>query len=166
ENPEPSLSSIDFGFTTVGYRAAQLLDQLMEGAPRPAEPIRVAPANVVVRRSTNAFAADDPLVSSALRYIAENVGTAFSVDDVALHAGVTRRTLARLFQKSLGKTIHETITHMRLDRVKRELIDTTSTLKKIAKSCGFRDAILLCKFFQREERMTPSEFRKSRRPTL
>jgi LacI family transcriptional regulator len=102
ENPEPSLSSIDFGFTTVGYRAAQLLDQLMEGAPRPAEPIRVAPANVVVRRSTNAFAADDPLVSSALRYIAENVGTAFSVDDVALHAGVARRTLARLFQKVVG----------------------------------------------------------------
>jgi LacI family transcriptional regulator len=161
-NPEPALSSIDFGFEMVGYRAAQLLDQLMDGAPPPKEPILIAPANIIIRQSTNAFAAEDPVVSGSLQYIAEHVTTAIAVDDVAQHVAVTRRTLARLFQKSLGKSIHQTITHMRLERVKRELIETTDALKAIAHRCGFRDVVHLCKFFQREEKMTPTEYRAKR----
>lgn len=163
ENPEPSLSSIDLGYKAVGYEAAQLLDQLMDGAPRPDEPICVAPANVVVRRSTNAFTAEDPIVSRALRYITEHSDSPVAVDDVAAHAGVTRRTLARRFPPTLGKTVHETIATMRLERIKRELIDTKNTLETVATTCGFRDAILLSKFFQRAKGMTPGEFRKAQR---
>jgi LacI family transcriptional regulator len=34
----PTLSSIDFGYERVGHRAAQLLDELMDGAPAPTDP--------------------------------------------------------------------------------------------------------------------------------
>lgn len=161
-NPEPTLSSIDFGFERVGYRAAELLDQLIDGAKPPDKPILVAPSDLIIRQSSNIFAAEDPVVSGALRYIAENVSSTMSVDDVAKHVAVTRRTLARLFQKSLGKSVHQTITHMRLDRAKRELVETKSALKAIAERCGFRDAIHLCKVFQREEKIAPSEYRALR----
>jgi len=164
--PEPALSSIDFGFEMVGYRAAELLDQLIDGAQPPAAPILIVPADLVVRQSSNVFAAEDPIVSAALRYIAENACSALSVDDVASHVAVTRRTLARLFQKLLSHSVFQTITRMRLDRVKRELVETKNPLKVIALRCGFRDAIHLCKVFQREEKMSPSEYRASRAPVI
>lgn len=160
--PEPTLSSIDFGFEKVGYRAAELLDQLIDGAQPPEKPILVAPSDIVIRQSSNIFAAEDPVVSGALGYIADHVSSPLSVADVAAHVAVTRRTLARLFQRSLGKSIHQAITHMRLDRAKRELVETKSALKAIAEQCGFRDAIHLCKVFQREEKIAPSEYRALR----
>ncbi|MCE9551866.1 MAG: XylR family transcriptional regulator [Planctomycetes bacterium] len=161
-NPKPTLSSIDFGFEAIGYRAAKLLDQMMDGAKPPEWPILVPPADLVVRESSNLFAADDPVVSTALKYIADHVCSPIAVDDVARHAAVTRRTLARSFQKTLGKSIHQTITHLRLERVKRELLETKSALKSIAERCGYRDAIHLCKVFQREENMAPSAYRALR----
>jgi LacI family transcriptional regulator len=162
-NPEPTLSSIEFGFERIGYRAAELLDSLLDGAAPPAEPIRIAPVELIVRQSTDAFAVDHPVVMSALSFIAKQAHTAISVDEVADHAATTRRTLARLFQRNLGESVHQTITNVRLERVKRELIETDETLKFIAHRCGFRDAVHLCKVFQREEDCSPSEFREARR---
>src|SRR5439155_12441795 len=38
---EPALSSIDYGFGRIGYRAAQLLDQMLDGAAPPKQPVRL-----------------------------------------------------------------------------------------------------------------------------
>lgn len=47
-----------------------MLDRLMDGAPVPERPVLVPPAGVVLRRSTDAVAAADPLVRAALGFIA------------------------------------------------------------------------------------------------
>jgi len=70
-----------------------------------------------------------------------------------------RRTLSRLFHKSLGQTIHDAITRLRLERAKRRLADPGATVKTVAAECGFRDAIHLCKVFQRVEGVSPSQYR-------
>ena len=54
----PSLSSIDLNSEQTGYQAAALLDRMMEGK-RPARHLpEIAPAGVVVRRSTDVLATD------------------------------------------------------------------------------------------------------------
>ena len=161
-HPDPSLSSIDFGFDRIGHRAAELLDSLMDGAAAPKEIIRLPPVELLARQSSDAFAVENPVVSKALRYIAENAHLAVDVDNVASNVNTTRRTLSRLFAKFLGKSVYETITHLRLERVKRQLCESGSALKTIAAECGFSDAIHLCKVFQRIEGISPGEYRKTR----
>jgi LacI family transcriptional regulator len=158
----PTLSSIDFGYERVGHRAAQLLDEIMDGAPAPTEPLVLPPVAFVVRQSSDAFVVDDPIVGQALRFITDTLHLGVNVDQVAAHVATTRRTLSRRFNKSLNQTIHDAITQLRLERVKRQLVNTKAALKSVAVECGFRDAIHLCKVFQRVEKTSPSEYRASR----
>ena len=158
----PTLSSIDFGYERVGHRAAQLLDELMDGAPAPTEPIILQPVAFVVRQSSDAFVVDDPIVGQALRFITDTLHLGVNVDQVAAHVATTRRTLSRRFNRTLGQTIHDAITQLRLEQVKRQLVNTKAALKTVAVECGFRDDIHLCKVFQRIEKTSPSEYRASR----
>ncbi len=161
-HPAPSLSSIEFGFERVGYRAAELLNSLMDGTAAPKDIIRLPPIELLARQSSDAFAVENPVVSQAMRYIAENAHNSVGVDQVASHVNTTRRTLARLFAKFLGKSVYETMTHLRLERVKRQLSESGRTLKTIAVECGFSDAIHLSKVFHRIEGITPGEYRLAR----
>ncbi|MEX0867522.1 MAG: DNA-binding transcriptional regulator [Pirellulales bacterium] len=161
--PEPSLSSIDFGFERIGYRAAELLDEMMAGATPPSEPQFLPPVQLAVRASSGAFAVDHPLVTEVLAYIGENLPENLSLEHLAAQVATTPRTLSRLFRSSLGKSVHQTIIQLRLERAKRELIENDDLLKVIATRCGFRDAIHLCKVFQREHQITPSDYRANHR---
>ncbi len=159
----PTLSSVDYGFERIGYRAAELLDALMDGAPEPAEPLILAPVSLVARQSSNAYVVNDAMVGSSLQFISDHLHEDIDVEQVAAHVSTTRRTLSRRFHDSLELTIHDAITRMRLDRVKSRLVESSAVLKTIAKECGFRDAIHLCKVFQRVEGTSPSEYRAERR---
>lgn len=159
---EPSLSSIDFGFERIGYRAAEALDRLLSGAEPAINPLYLTPRQLIIRQSSGAFAVEHPTVIEALSYIGENLHKPLTLEHLAQRVATTPRTLSRLFQKSLGKTVHEAVTQLRIERVKRELIESDDLLKIIARRCGFRDAVYLCKVFQSYEKVTPSEYRARR----
>lgn len=159
-HPEPSLSSIDLNSERVGYEAAALLDRMMQGKAVPAAPKFIEPAELIVRRSTDAFVVDDPIVVAALRYIGENCYTDLRVDAVADHVHVTVRSLERHFRAALGRTMSEEITRLRLERAKRLLVESDILVKNVAHQCGFRDVKHFHKMFSAAEGTSPGEFRK------
>lgn len=161
DSPQPSLTSIDLGFGQVGYRAAAMLDGLMSGGKAPTEPELVAPAELVPRQSTDVFAADDPLVARALRFIAENSHMRIQVKHVATAVATTRRTLERRFRASVGRAIADEITRLRLERAKRRMVETDAPLKDVAKDAGFRTADHFYKVFARVEGMPPTQYREA-----
>jgi LacI family transcriptional regulator len=158
----PSLSSIEMGFERVGTEAARLLDRLMAGRPAPREPVWVPPALLVARQSTRAFMVGDPLVSRALRLIATRAVRPCRVRDIVNALSVTRRSLERRFRRVLRRSIHDEILRVRLDRVRRLLIETDRPLKAIASETGFRCPERLAEAFRRTTGESPSEFRRSR----
>ena len=159
-SPYPTLTSIDMGFEEIGYRAASLLDRLMKGKHPPANPELVKPQKLVPRQSTDSFAAEDHLISNALRFIAENSYRPLTVNDVALAVGLNRRSLERRFNQFSSDGIAKQIARMRIERAKRLIIETRSSLKSIAIECGFSNSDHLSKAFLRIEKLTPSKFRK------
>ena len=163
ESPAPSLTSIDMGHKQKGYQAAALLERLMAGEATPSEPILVPPAGLIPRQSTDSYAADDPLVSRALRHIAENGHKAMEVPDVVTAMATTRRTLERKFRASLGRTIAEEITRLRLERAKRRLVETDAPLKEVAMDSGFPTANHFTKVFSRVEKISPTQYRAERK---
>ena len=134
----------------------------MDGGTPPAEPELVAPAELVLRQSSDLFVADDPLVARALRLMAENGSTLRRVDEVADAVMVTRRTLERRFRASVGRSIAEEMTRLRLNRTKRRLVETGLPLKSVALDAGFRTANHFTKVFTRIEGITPTAYRRER----
>jgi len=159
EHLTPSLSSVDVGFERVGYEAAALLERLMAGGRRPAAPVLVPPKELVSRRSTDLWLVDDEAVASALRFIAEHSHEKITVADVADHACAAVRSLERKFVASLGRTVKDEITRLRMDRAKRLLVDSQEPIKFIARACGFSGATYFHEAFMRSEGTTPRRYR-------
>ncbi len=162
EHPRPSLTSIEIGYERIGYEAARLLDQWMRRKAPPTEPIRVLPRGLVVRQSTDFLAVDNDSVASALQYISANSHRPIGPDDVAKAIGVETRTLQNYFRQVIDRPIAAEIRRLRIERAKRELVQSERRLSEIARDTGFGASIRMCEVFRREVGMTPSEYRKQR----
>ena len=155
----PQLSSVAFDGERVGYEAAALLDQLMAGEPKPAGPILVPPAGLVVRQSSDIMAIDDPYVASAVRYIREHACHGINVADVVKHAGLSRTLLERRMRQAIGRTPGEEIIRLRFNRVKQLLTETELSLAAIANRCGFEHPQYMAEAFKKHFGITPGTYR-------
>ncbi|MFP6667833.1 MAG: XylR family transcriptional regulator [Pirellulales bacterium] len=157
--PAPSLTSVDLGYDRVGYEAARLLESLMDGRKPPSKMITLPPKGLIARQSTDVFAVEDPLVVQAMRFMSEKGHTGIDVATVAEAAATTRRTLERRFRAVLGRTIAEELTRLKIERVKRLLVDTDIAIKTLALECGFVDGKQMSKTFTRVVGIPPTEYR-------
>ncbi|WP_439624493.1 AraC family transcriptional regulator [Gemmata sp.] len=162
EQPRPSLTSIEIGYDRIGYAAAELLDQLMDGHEPPAEPVRLEPEGLVVRESTDFFAVDNVLVAAALAHIAAHSHRPLGPDDVARAVGAETRTLQNHFQRTLKRPVAAEIRRVRIERAKRELAQSDRALAVIARDVGFGTIQRLYEVFRRELGMSPGEYRAQR----
>lgn len=74
--------------------------------------------------------------------------------------GITGRRLADIFKDEYGMTPKAYADHLRLEEAKRLLKDTDKKVIDIAYSVGFGSLSAFYGFFKREEKITPSEYRK------
>ena len=162
EHPRPSMTSVEMGYERVGYEAARLLHQLMDGKKPPSEPILLLPQGLVVRESTDFFAVEDELVAAALEFISQNSHRRIGQDDVSRAVNAETRTLQLRFRKVLDRPIATEIRRVRLERAKRELTQSDRTLAAIAHDVGFGEAMRMYEVFRRELGTTPSDYRKQR----
>lgn len=163
ERPRPSITSMEFGYERVGYESAKLLNQLIDGKRLNTNTVLIPPQGLIVRESTDFLIADDELISAALSYIAANSNRRIGQGDVARALSVETRTLQNRFRKVLNQSIAGTIRQVRLERAKRELVQSNRPLKNIARDVGFGSAMRMYDLFKRELGMTPTQFRKQRR---
>jgi len=162
EYPRPSLTSLEIGYDRIGFEAARILDQMMDGLAPPAEPIRLQPQGLVVRESTDFFAVDNKVVAKALAFISANCHRPIGPNEVAASISVETRTLQNYFRKVLDRPIATEIRRVRIERAKRELAQSRRSLSEIAHDVGFGDMQRLYEVFRRELGVTPGEYRRQR----
>ncbi len=171
ENPRPSLSSTECGFERIGYEAARLLDRLLDEREKGRKKktgtsprhILLPPKGIVVRESTDFYDVDDEAIAAALLFVAEKSHQSIGPSDVARAVGLEPRTLRRRFGKVLGRTIVNEICRVRVERAKRELVQSDRSLAAIARDVGFGTRRQMREVFCRELGVTPREYRKRRR---
>ena len=157
---DPTLSSIVLDFEKAGFEAAGLLDKLMRGREKPANQcIAIKPTHIKVRRSTDTFAVDDPVVKSALQYIRDHSHEVICVPDVVEIACVSRRALEYHFKKVLGRSINKVIRTQRVIKITDMLIETNLPISQIAYKLGFSSIEHISRFFGKEKGISPSGFR-------
>ena len=76
----------------------------------------------------------------------------------------SRTLLESRFKKLIGRTPHEEILRVRLNRVKQLLTDTDLSLEQIAERAGFPHVEYVSVAFRREVGMPPSQFRAENHP--
>ena len=156
----PPLTSIALNSYDAGFKAAELLDDAMHGLCDSAETHLIAPLGIEERQSTDSAAVDDPVVTTALKYIRENACFNIRVSDVLKQVPISRRILESRFQKLIGRTPHQEIQRRRIDRVKQLLQSTELSLDEIARITGYEHSEYLSVVFRRETGETARQFRE------
>ena len=156
----PPLSSIDPNFGQIGYRAAELLDQMMKGRVPPPSRILVPALCVVARRSTDVLAVDDTDAAEAIRFVRERACRGISIEDVMSHVSASRSTVQRWFEKHLGRSPAIEITRVQVQHIQESLRATSMTLGEIAHSTGFTHVESMQRTFKRTVGLTPGQYRK------
>lgn len=166
ELSDPPLSSVAPNAYRTGYEAAALLEQMMGGRKVKGEAHLIAPMGVVTRQSTDVLAIHDRNIARAIHYIRKNACNGINVQDVIRAVPQSRRLMEKQFKKLIGRTPHQEIFRVQLDRVKQLLIDTELSLEEIAARAGFTHVEYLSVAFKREVGMPPSKFRITHRPQV
>ncbi|MBN1379424.1 MAG: DNA-binding transcriptional regulator [Gammaproteobacteria bacterium] len=157
----PPLSSVDLSSKKIGYFAAELLDQQMNGEPMTKDEILIDPEGIVTRQSTDTIAIKDPMLAQALSYIRRNVTSGIDVSDVLKNFPLSRRMLETKFNNILGRSPAAEIRATRLKRAKHLLRDTSHPISNIAWACGYRNENAMLATFNRVLNVTPSEYRSN-----
>lgn len=158
-----ALSYIDQQPRLVGYRAAALLDRMMQGRKPPTKPQLIAPSGVVQHRSTEAYAVSDLKLQKALRVLQDHTHTPITIDVLARKSGMSRRSLEQRFRKNLGKTPASELRRLRIEEAKRLLVQGNTPLDKIASQCGFEHVEVFIRNFRAVEGMPPGAWRQQKR---
>ena len=157
---DPMLSSIVPVHRQVGYQAARLLDELMDGGSFKKQELLLKPTEVVVRRSTDVLAVEDRDLAAAMRFIRENASQQIGVQHVAKHVSVSRSTLNRKFRRVFERSVHDEILRVRLDRAMELLSETDLPLPAVAEKAGFRHREYFGVVFKAKVGMTPNQYRQ------
>jgi LacI family transcriptional regulator len=154
------LSSVQIDFREIGYRAAELLHDIMSGRPAPSEPIKVPAKKVVARRSTATFVTDNPGITAAVLHLREHFHTPLRVEQLARIAGVSTRVFEIQFRRCVGCCAREAIHRARLACAARLLLDSDLKLDAIAVESGFGSGKYLSAAFTKVYGLGPSVWRQ------
>lgn len=94
-------------------------------------------------------------------HVQAHLGEPLSVARLAEIAGISERSLARLFTTELGVTPHDFVESVRIDQARHVLEGTDRALKIIAYDCGFGGAEQMRTVFQRRLGISPGAYRAS-----
>lgn len=158
----PHLSSVAPNAVGIGYRAAELLHEILKGNVRGTPHILMQPEGLVERESTQVIATDSRPLAEAIRYVRRNACRGIGIPDILSHTNISKTTLVRGFRRELGRSPLEEIRRLQLDAIRRLLIETDLKVNEIAHRTGFSDGRYLSQVFRRAENCTPTEFREAR----
>jgi LacI family transcriptional regulator len=160
ETDEPTISAVVLPAERLGYEAARLLDQLLQGKVPSSSPVLIEPSGIMhVRQSSDAASLRDRDVYLASQYIREHATEPLRVSHLVEALRVSRRKLEQSFRRVTGDTLHEAITRVRIERAKQLLLETDWTQERIAQRCGLGTKRSLRINFQRDQGMTPGQYR-------
>ena len=160
----PALSAIDPNGRLLGRTAAATLGRLLDGDRDVPAVRRVPPADLVVRRSSDALRVGHAGVREAVRLIRERATSGLTAADVLAHTLVPRRTLEVAFKRHLGRTIYEEITRARVEHAKRLLRLDAESITDVALDSGFGSGGSFAEVFGRVVGESPRAYRARHRP--
>ena len=159
----PTLSSMMIPAEQIGFEAARVLDDMLQGKRAPKEPVLLPPHSVVTRHSTDVLSIEDPDVAEAAKFIRENASHPLTVQNVLDCVSMSRRNLERRFKRVMKRSLLDEIRRVHLDRATRLLRETDLDMPRVAEQSGFASPIRFSTVFKEMTGVAPSIYRRKHR---
>ena len=161
ELSDPPISSVAANAFQAGQQAAEHLDFLMTGGDPRVIDLRIEPAGVVTRKSTDILALRDKDVAVALNYIREHACKGITVDQVLGRVFVSRSQLENKFRRYIGRSPQAEIRRVQVEKISQLLAETDLSLKEISEHTGFIHVEYMSVVFKRVTGETPGHYRRN-----
>jgi LacI family transcriptional regulator len=158
EGMRTPLSSVDTNMGLLGYRGAALLGDLMRGKRAPKEPIRIPPAGLIERKSSDLLALNHPGVGRSLRFIWEHCHEPIGVADLARVSGMSRSGLHHAYLEHIGRPPGTELHRVRIERAKKLLTQADWKMNVIARMCGYQSANSFWVAFKQATGVSPKKY--------
>lgn len=99
------------------------------------------------------------LFSNSVDWALSNLGSAFSIDELATRASMSRRTFDRKFRQSFGTSAKDWLVTQRLHMARDLLEKTPQNIELIAHAAGFDNAASMRHHFRKVLGVSPRQYR-------
>ncbi len=103
-------------------------------------------------------------IDKAIAYIDKHYAKKLSGDQLSVEAGLNKKKMQEGFRKRTGRTLHDYILYVRVEKSKYLLVHTELTLKIIAGLTGFKTSSHFCLVFKNISGDTPMGYRLQKSP--
>lgn len=93
-------------------------------------------------------------------WMAENLTLDLNIPTLAAQAGMSERSFVRHYRAETGQTPARAVELIRVETARRQLADSTASIKRIAVQCGFGCEETLRRSFLRALEVTPQAYRE------
>jgi|TARA_B100000965_G_scaffold396356_1_gene411178 transcriptional regulator GlxA family with amidase domain len=102
---------------------------------------------------------NDQQVLQAQEFIEQNFADKLTVDELADHVAVSRRSFERRFKQATGNTILEYIQRVKIEAAKRSFEATRKNITEVMFDVGYTDTKAFRSVFKKITGLTPAEYR-------
>ena len=99
-------------------------------------------------------------IQKAAEYIRQNYRNKVTIDDIAQEVYLSSCYVSRIFKQSLGCTLMEYLTQVRVEEAKTMLKNPKYNVMQAAEESGFEDPGYFTRVFKKLEGITPSRFKQ------
>lgn len=103
---------------------------------------------------------DNQYIREAIRLMQEYYATTISISDICNLIYLSPCHFKRVFKDHTGRTPHQYLMDIRLEKAKELLRRTENSIEDTARLCGFVNAGHFAVAFKRGTKLPPSEYRK------
>ncbi len=101
----------------------------------------------------------DPRVEKACQFLQLKFKEKTSLSNLASHCQISESRLSHLFTKTMGISINQYKSHLRIQFAKQELLESTKSISTIGDELGFSDPPQFSRFFTKEVGKSPKSYR-------
>ena len=107
----------------------------------------------------------DPSISRVLQAIHLNPGSAWTLNDLARMAGMSRTSFANRFSECMSMTPLHYITHWRMQIARQRLAETTDPIIDVAQHVGYGSEAAFGRMFKKQFDIAPATYRRMEKST-
>lgn len=100
------------------------------------------------------------LIQKVKAYVEEHYAEEITLDDMADMIGYSTYYFMKLIKEYLGMSFGDFLTSVRMNNAKKLLLSTNMSISEVGYSVGYNDANYFARVFKRQEKITPSEYKK------
>ncbi len=113
-------------------------------------------------RDTSTSLTGGPL-NNAIDFMQANLERSIDLPAIAAATGLSPSHFARRFRVTIGKAPHQYLMQLRIERAKRLLRETDTSVVEVAFACGFANQEHMTRLFKQHCGTTPAAYRKTLR---